>query len=145
MLPKHEAELLLYPAITDSSDVVTDRTNIGNAKIAGLVPDLKLSTGQYNLALTIFFISYSVFEPLTNVLLKKLKPSIFIPTIMWVTRALSLRCFPPRDHSLTSYRSRFFWGSSMVGQGFVYNQSGLLASRWFLGLTEAGLFPVRRS
>ncbi len=30
----------------------------------------------------------------------------------------------------------------MVGQGFVYNNSGLLAARWFLGLTEAGLFPV---
>ncbi|KAI0515274.1 major facilitator superfamily domain-containing protein [Xylaria bambusicola] len=94
-----------------------DRTNIGNAKIAGLVPDLGLTTSQYNIALTIFFISYSVFEPLTNVLLKKLRPSIFIPIIM------------------------FLWGASMTGQGFVYNNSGLLASRWFLGLTEAGLFP----
>lgn len=94
-----------------------DRTNIGNAKIAGLLDDLHMSTGQYNIALTIFFISYSVFEPLTNVLLKKLRPSIFIPIIM------------------------FLWGASMVGQGFVYNNSGLLAARWFLGLTEAGLFP----
>jgi MFS family permease len=25
--------------------------------------------------------------------------------------------------------------------GFVYNWSGLMAARWFLGLTEAGLFP----
>ncbi|KAI0389354.1 MFS general substrate transporter [Xylariaceae sp. FL0594] len=94
-----------------------DRTNIGNAKVAGLIDDLHLSTGQYNLTLTIFFISYSVFEPLTNVLLKRLKPSIFIPIIM------------------------VFWGASMTGMGFCYNYSGLLAARWFLGLAEAGLFP----
>lgn len=31
----------------------------------------------------------------------------------------------------------------MTGMGFSYNYSGLLAARWFLGLTEAGLFPVR--
>ncbi|KAJ8130798.1 hypothetical protein O1611_g2830 [Lasiodiplodia mahajangana] len=94
-----------------------DRTNIGNAKVAGLLADLHLSTGQYNAALSIFFVSYSLFEPLTNVLLKRLKPSLFIPTIM------------------------FFWGASMTGMGFCYNDSGLLAARWFLGLTEAGLFP----
>ncbi len=29
----------------------------------------------------------------------------------------------------------------MLGMGFVYNYSGLLAARWFLGLAEAGLFP----
>ncbi|KAI1818417.1 MFS general substrate transporter [Poronia punctata] len=94
-----------------------DRTNIGNAKVAGLTDDLGLSLGEYNITLTIFFISYSVFEPLTNVLLKRLRPSIFIPIIM------------------------FFWGASMTGMGFCYNYSGLLAARWFLGLAEAGLFP----
>jgi hypothetical protein len=41
-----------------------------------------MTNGQYNETLTIFFISYSVFEPLTNVLLKKLRPSIFLPIIM---------------------------------------------------------------
>ncbi|KAK7970611.1 hypothetical protein PG996_000960 [Apiospora saccharicola] len=94
-----------------------DRTNIGNAKIAGLSKDLDLTTHSYNATLTIFFVSYSVFEPLTNVLLKKLRPSIFIPIIM------------------------ILWGCSMLGMGFVYNWSGLMAARWFLGLTEAGLFP----
>lgn len=32
--------------------------------------------GQYNATLTIFFVSYAVFEPLTNVLLKRIRPSI---------------------------------------------------------------------
>ncbi|KAI1335911.1 major facilitator superfamily transporter [Xylariaceae sp. FL0016] len=94
-----------------------DRTNIGNAKVAGLSDDLHLVGWDYNATLTIFFISYSVFEPLTNILLKKLRPSIFIPLIM------------------------FFWGCSMTGMGFCYNYSGLMAARWFLGLAEAGLFP----
>jgi MFS family permease len=36
---------------------------------------------------------------------------------------------------------RFLWGCCMLGMGFVYNWSGLMAARWFLGLAEAGLFP----
>lgn len=61
-----------------------DRTNIGNAKIDGLQKSLhKMTTGQYNATLSIFFVSYSVFEPLTNILLKRLRPSVFIPIIMY--------------------------------------------------------------
>lgn len=45
-----------------------------------------MSNAQYNASLTVFFVSYSVFEPLTNVLLKRTRPSLFIPTIivLWV-------------------------------------------------------------
>jgi hypothetical protein len=47
-----------------------------------------MTNAQYNACLTIFFVSYSVFEPLTNVLLKRLRPSVFIPLIMmaWVCK-----------------------------------------------------------
>lgn len=37
--------------------------------------------------------------------------------------------------------TRILWGACMLGMGFVYNWSGLMAARWFLGLAEAGLFP----
>ncbi|KAJ6123448.1 hypothetical protein N7512_005913 [Penicillium capsulatum] len=94
-----------------------DRTNIGNAKIVGLKDDLGLSPNQYNDTLTIFFVSYSVFEPLTNVLLKRLRPSVFIPIIVMA------------------------WGICMTCMGVVHNYAGLMAVRWFLGLAEAGLFP----
>ncbi|KAJ5194300.1 Major facilitator superfamily domain general substrate transporter [Penicillium cf. griseofulvum] len=94
-----------------------DRTNIGNAKLVGLQTDLNMTNAQYNATLTIFFVSYSVFEPATNVLLKRLRPSIFIPLIMMA------------------------WGLCMTFMGFVTNYSGLMAVRWFLGLSEAGLFP----
>ncbi|KAF7596259.1 hypothetical protein BBP40_002403 [Aspergillus hancockii] len=94
-----------------------DRTNIGNAKLAGLQEDLQMSNGQYNASLTIFFVSYSIFEPLTNILLKRMRPSVFIPIIMVI------------------------WGICMTCMGLVKNFSGLMAVRWFLGLSEAGLFP----
>ncbi|KND92941.1 putative transporter [Tolypocladium ophioglossoides CBS 100239] len=96
-----------------------DRTNIGNAKIAKLEKDLHIDpqSKKYNATLTIFFVAYAVFEALCNFLLKKLRPSIFIPTIM------------------------VLWGACMLGMGFVKKWSGLMAGRWFLGVCEAGLFP----
>lgn len=33
------------------------------------------------------------------------------------------------------------WGCTMLGMGFVRNWSGLMAARFMLGVTEAGLFP----
>lgn len=99
-----------------------DRTNIGNAKLDGLATDLHLDAAgtEYNISLTVFFISYSLFEPLTNVLLKRMRPSIFIPLIMVV------------------------WGIIMTCMGLVTNAAGLEATRFFLGLAEAGLFPGGR-
>lgn len=94
-----------------------DRTNIGNARLDGLEKDLGITGSQFNASLTIFFVSYSVFEPLTNVLLKRLRPSIFIPVIM------------------------VLWGIVMVTMGLTHNYAGLMTTRWFLGLAEAGLFP----
>ncbi|RAL66833.1 hypothetical protein DID88_007616 [Monilinia fructigena] len=95
-----------------------DRTNIGNAKIGGLQKDMhNMSIGNYNAALSIFFISYALFEPVTNVMLKRFRPSIFVPIII------------------------IAWGLCMTFMGFVENWSGLMAVRWFLGLAEAGLFP----
>ncbi|OAL53206.1 MFS nicotinic acid transporter-like protein Tna1 [Pyrenochaeta sp. DS3sAY3a] len=94
-----------------------DRTNIGNAKVDGLQEDLRLTDGQYYACLTIFFVSYSVFEPLTNVLLKKLRPSVFLPIIM------------------------VWWGICMTTMGLVHNYAGLMTARWWLGVAEAGLFP----
>jgi MFS family permease len=76
-----------------------------------------MSDGQYAAALSLFFLSYAAFEPLTNILLKRLKPSIFIPSIM------------------------VLWGIVMTTMGLVHNGAGLMAARFFLGVAEAGLFP----
>jgi len=94
-----------------------DRTNIGNAKLQGLTDDLHLTGAQYNMSLTIFFISYAFFEVPSNILLKRLRPHVWFTAIM------------------------VSWGIVMTFMGFVTNYSGLLAARWFLGFAEAGLFP----
>lgn len=53
------------------------------ARVGGLQKDLhNMSRGKYNAALSIFFVSYALFEPITNVMLKKFRPSIFVPIIM---------------------------------------------------------------
>jgi MFS family permease len=93
-----------------------------------------MTNGQYNATLTIFFISYSVFEPLTNILLKKLRPSIFIPVIM---------VYEPSTCNLTQFIDLIgrLWGICMTTMGLVHDYGGLLTVRWFLGLAEAGLFP----
>jgi hypothetical protein len=39
-----------------------DRGNIGNAEIAGMQQDLKLTSSQYAWFATIFYITYIVFE-----------------------------------------------------------------------------------
>ncbi|KIW47398.1 uncharacterized protein PV06_00096 [Exophiala oligosperma] len=95
-----------------------DRTNVGNAKIEGLQEDLKMTNNQYNLGLAIFFIVYAIFEPLTNVLLKRLRPSVFIPVIT------------------------IAWGICTTTLGLVHNFGGFLTTRAFLGLTEGGLYPA---
>ncbi|KAI5463965.1 major facilitator superfamily domain-containing protein [Mariannaea sp. PMI_226] len=94
-----------------------DRGNIGNAKIEGLTDDIGVLPDQYNWCLTVFFFTYAAFEVPSNLLLKKLRPSIWLPTIMVA------------------------WGVVMTLMGIVQNYGGLLAARLFLGVAEAGLFP----
>ncbi|KFY15912.1 hypothetical protein V492_01690 [Pseudogymnoascus sp. VKM F-4246] len=91
--------------------------NIGNANIQGLSDDLGLSGPEYNLCLTVFFFTYCLFEIPSNLLLKKLRPSIYLPSIM------------------------VLWGTCTVCLGVVQNYHGLLAVRIFLGVAEAGLYP----
>ena len=79
--------------------------------------DLDMQGHDYNNALTIFFVSYALAEPITNVLLKRFTPRVFFTTII------------------------FTWGLCMTLMGVVHNKEGLYAARWFLGLTEAGLYP----
>jgi MFS family permease len=94
-----------------------DRTNIANASIYGLVADLKLKGIEYNTALTIFFVPYIVFEIPSNILVKRLKPHVWLSMCM------------------------FMFGVVTICQGLVQNYSGLLATRFFLGFFETGMFP----
>ncbi|KAF9151000.1 hypothetical protein BG015_007192 [Linnemannia schmuckeri] len=94
-----------------------DRVNIGNAKVAGISESINLTPSEYNWALSIFFVGYVIFEIPSNILLKKMGPRKWICIIM------------------------VLWGGIMMAMAAVKNPAGLLASRFFLGLTESGLFP----
>ncbi|KAI0485285.1 major facilitator superfamily transporter [Xylariaceae sp. FL0804] len=95
-----------------------DKTNIGNAKIEGLLDDIHISGQQYSIALSIFFIPYILAEVPSNMLLEKFKrPSTYMGIIV------------------------VGWGIVMTLTGLINNFSGLTATRFFLGLFEAGFFP----
>lgn len=51
-------------------------SNIGNARILGMEDELGLVGNQYSLCLTVFFFPYCLFELPSNILLKKLRPSV---------------------------------------------------------------------
>ncbi|KAF9075372.1 MFS general substrate transporter [Rhodocollybia butyracea] len=94
-----------------------DRGNIGNAKLQGLTTQLNLTGNQYNIALTMFFIPYCIFECPANLLLKRFRPSIWLPSITVV------------------------WGIIMTLMGLVKTYPQLVGVRVCLGVAEAGLFP----
>ncbi|OAG34347.1 hypothetical protein AYO21_11499 [Fonsecaea monophora] len=96
-----------------------DRSNIGNAKIEGLMEDLKLTGVKYNIALSVFFIPYILLEVPSNILLKKFRrPSTYMSILV------------------------LSWGIVMTCTGFVNNFGGLVACRFMLGIPEAGFFPA---
>ncbi|KAK4950374.1 hypothetical protein LTR10_011355 [Elasticomyces elasticus] len=58
----HKIDVRLVPVLSLLYLVAfIDRSNIGNAKIAGLSKDLNLTGLQYNTAVTMFFVSYGFF------------------------------------------------------------------------------------
>ncbi|KAI0356822.1 MFS general substrate transporter [Trametes cingulata] len=92
-----------------------DRGNIGNAKLQGLVTQLNLVENEYNIALTMYFVSYSVCTIPANLLLKKIGPSRWLP-------GLTLA-----------------WGVITTLMGLVKTYSQLVGVRVALGVAEAGL------
>lgn len=57
------------------------RANIGNARLAGLERDLGMHGYQYNILLSIFYISYILFELPANICCKAIGPGRWIPFI----------------------------------------------------------------
>jgi hypothetical protein len=60
-----------------------DRINIGNARIMGLEKDLHMKCNDFNIALFVFFVPYILFEVLSNLLMKKIRPSIWLSGLIF--------------------------------------------------------------
>ncbi|EJD00008.1 MFS general substrate transporter [Fomitiporia mediterranea MF3/22] len=94
-----------------------DRANIGNAKSGGMEEDLNLSSTQYSVILLVFFISYVIFEVPANMILSRVRPSIYLSAIC------------------------FFWGVVAACMAAGKNWSQIAAVRFCLGIVEAAFAP----
>lgn len=91
--------------------------NISNANVFDLSVELGLEHHQFNTALVIFFVPYILCEIPSNILLKHFKPHVWLSINM------------------------FGFGLVTLIQGLVTSYGGLLTTRFFLGVFEAGMFP----
>lgn len=79
--------------------------------------DLGLQGNQYQVAVSILFVTYILFEVPSNLVLKQFTPKLWLGFIATA------------------------WGVTATLTGLVRNYSSLLACRFLLGIFEAGLFP----
>ena len=93
-----------------------DRSNIGNARIAGMTKDLDLVGNDYQWLLTIFYITYIIFE---------------FQVLMW-------KIVQPHRWLAFTVLS---WGILATAQAGTHSWSGMMACRFFLGISEAGFGP----
>lgn len=94
-----------------------DRSNIGNARIAGLERDLGLHGNQFNTILAVFYASYIIVELPSNWVIQRVGANRWIPLLVCL------------------------WGVVTTLTGLVQNFGGLVAIRMCLGLCEGGLLP----
>ncbi|KAI8137169.1 major facilitator superfamily domain-containing protein [Fennellomyces sp. T-0311] len=95
-----------------------DRVNIGNAKVAGITDDISITGDQFNVALSIFFIGYILFEFPANMILERLGPKTWISVLLLA------------------------WGTTAACLAAVKDGTQLIIVRLFLGFAEAGLAPA---
>jgi MFS family permease len=89
----------------------------GNAKLFGALEDMEMSGQDWNTALSVFFITYALGAVPANIMLQKLGPRIWLPTMMLSVSTILICC---------SLQSSF---------------GGWVAFCVLLGFVEAGVFP----
>ncbi|KAK7467500.1 hypothetical protein VKT23_004554 [Stygiomarasmius scandens] len=94
-----------------------DRSNVANARLEGLTDDVHMTGNQYLTSLTLYFIGYVLFEIPCNIILKLTTPKIWLPTLTLI------------------------WGVVSTLMGVTQSLAGFFLVRFFLGVTESGLFP----
>ncbi|KAJ8111670.1 hypothetical protein OPT61_g5794 [Boeremia exigua] len=94
-----------------------DRANIGNARLANFEQDLRLTGYNYNTILSVFYISYIIFEIPANIACKRIGPGWFLPGTTLGFGILTV-CF-----------------------AFVKDFQAACAVRFLLGIFEAGMLP----
>lgn len=94
-----------------------DRVNIGNARLYGMEDDLGMEGNQFQIAVSVLFVTYILSETPSNLVIKYFTPSRYLAFLT------------------------VGWGIVATLTGIVQNYAGLLACRVLLGALEGGLFP----
>ncbi|EFQ97704.1 hypothetical protein MGYG_00743 [Nannizzia gypsea CBS 118893] len=97
---------------------ILDKTVLGYGAIFGLIEDTHLSGNQYSLIGSIGPIAQLAWQPFSMILIVKVPHRILMPTLV------------------------LGWGTAQATMGICHDFGGLLATRFFLGLFEAGCLPL---
>lgn len=89
-----------------------DRNALPQARIQGLEADIGLVGVQYNIALSVLFVGYVSMQIPSNMILGLVRPSWYLAGCMVI------------------------WGIVSGCTGAVHNFAGIVACRFFLGITE---------
>ncbi|KAL9611352.1 MAG: hypothetical protein Q9167_004001 [Letrouitia subvulpina] len=112
-----------------------DKSNLGNAKTAGLEKTLGLKGHDYNIILSVFFVPYVLTAPFLGIVGKKYGPNRVLPLMMFTfgcctilvtatfnfSGLLAIRCFYRRGE--LARRLALFYAAQSIASAF----SGLLA------------------
>ncbi|KAL3449209.1 major facilitator superfamily domain-containing protein [Aspergillus insuetus] len=94
-----------------------DRNNIAQARLNNFERDLGLEGTDFNVAVSILNVGYMLAQLPSNMILTRVRPSIYLPCCVMV------------------------WSCVSAATAGVKNFSGLIAVRFFLGFVEAPFFP----
>jgi MFS family permease len=97
---------------------VMDKTTLGYGAVFGLTKDTHLTGSEYSLIGSISPIAQLAWQPFSSILIVKVPPCILMPTLI------------------------LGWGIAQAAMGACHGYSGLMATRFFLGLFEAGCLPM---
>lgn len=95
-----------------------DRGNIGNANTQSFAKDIGATRNDVNNAVSLFFVTFVIFQPISAACGRMVGPKYWMPFIM------------------------FGWGILTFCNAFVHGQGQLIAVRLLIGLFEAGFYPT---
>lgn len=106
--------LLLMTSTTYS--LYLSLVQIATARLGNFEKDLGLVGTQYNTIISVFFVGYILTQVPTNMILNKMRPSVFLPVVMCC------------------------WAVVSASTGAVHNFTGAVILRFLLGFVEAPFF-----
>ncbi|KAG9519402.1 MFS general substrate transporter, partial [Aureobasidium melanogenum] len=140
-----------------------DRNNIAVARLGSFERDLGLHGTQYNTIISIFFVGYILTQVPTNMILDKVKPSVFLPVIMccWGCGFVEAPFFPGSLFLFSSWYTKkelakrisiLYAAGQMAGafggllgsaiMGGMDGKAGLAAWRWLFIIEGTATIPI---